>query len=406
MRLKNLTLKNIGPFKEAQLEFISSEEELENPPVIFFTGENGTGKSIILDAIRTLFMGRFQTIEREIVSLPNFCIKSDIIINEVEIDFSTNQLHRDVNISSSLGVITNRDDIERTFRSQLPTPIKKDFILDYWTSKLSNDSFDITNITTLDSKKYLDEALTGIHKNVDVTKIISFFDYLRDSKNEYEKELGTALYSILEEIINLSITNGKLSHVSRMDLKPIIKISLDKLSSGNLYLIQRFISLLSQVYSICVLNNIPVSEYKSIKGLLLIDEAENHLHPKWQKVFLKNILTLFPKLQIIVSTHSPFIVSSIQNSRVYVCKSQMGFSIVEEETDFYSNKPVEEILMSPLFNTSNFNDEITHLIESRKEASRNKNESEVNKIEEELKQINPEYFDYLNLEDLIKSIKK
>jgi len=40
---------------------------------------------------------------------------------------------------------------------------------------------------------------------------------------------------------------------------------------------------------ICATNGIPIKKYKEIGGVLLIDEAENHLHPKWQKLFLKNI---------------------------------------------------------------------------------------------------------------------
>lgn len=228
--------------------------------------------------------------------------------------------------------------INQLFVSTLDSKLKKDFIFDYWTSKLSNDSFNISNITSLEIDKYLDNSISGIHKNVELTKVISFFDYLKDSKNKNEKELGQSLYNILEEIINLSISNGSLSHVSRINLQPIIKIgnneiSLDKLSSGNLYLIQRFTSLLSQVYSVCSLNGIPIKEYKQIKGILLIDEAENHLHPKWQKVFLQNIQKLFPNLQIIVSTHSPFIVSSVNNCRVYVCKSKIDYSISLKSTE-------------------------------------------------------------------------
>ena len=406
MKLRNLTLENIGPIKKAELEFISSEQQLNNPPVIFITGENGTGKSIILDAIRSLFMGVFSTVEREITSSNKFLIKTDLVINGDKIKLSTN---KKANSSSSFA--TNDNEINQLFHSQFETRFKKNFVFDYWTSKLSNDNFNIHSISSLDASKYLDDSLSGVHKNMDLTKIISFFDYLKDSSDEREKRLGNELYSILEEIINLSISNGKLSHVSRINLKPIIKIgeteiSLDKLSSGNLYLIQRFTSLLSQVYSICALNNHSMSNYKSIEGILLIDEAENHLHPKWQKVFIQNILKLFPNLQIFVSTHSPFIVSSVKNSRVFVCKSEIEFSIVDEETDFYINKPIEEILLSPLFSTSNFGTKVSDLIEDRKIAIKNSDNKRVKEVEEELLEINPEYFDYLNLDVLLKSMKK
>jgi len=405
MRIKNLKIKNIGPFANGYMEFISDTDDLKKPPVIIITGENGTGKSIILDSIRTLFMGVFDKVEREITSSEDFLIESDILLNGKKINFKTNS-KREGN-----KFVTSNGEINELFISQFEPPIKKDFVFDYWTSKLSSDSFKIDSIVSLDTKKYLDDALSGIHKNIDVTKIICFFDYLKDSKNEYENTLGKSLYAILEKIVNTSITNGKLSHVSRINLNPIIniqnrEISLEKLSSGNLYLIQRLLSILSQIYAICVNNQISISKYHEISGVLLIDEAENHLHPKWQKVFLKNILNLFPNLQIIVSTHSPFIVSSIENSRVYVCQSETDYSIIEEQTDLYSNKPVEEILMSPLFSTSNFNNDISDLIILRKNAVSKHDEVEIERIEKMLLDKNPDYFNFLNIENILKSIKK
>ena len=408
MRIKNLILRNIGPFENASVDFISGKEELDSPPVICITGENGTGKSIIIDSIRALIKGRFSKgIERDIISSKDFLVKSDIVLNDSEFTLETNSRFE----SNSNALDTNKMDVNILFTGSLESKLKKDFIFDYWTSKLSNDSFKIENIAAIDSNKYLGEVLNGIHRNVDLTRTITFFDYLQDSKNDYEKELGTVLFNLLKQIIELSVSDGLLSHISRINLKPIIKIgvkeiSLDKLSSGNLYLIQRFTSILSQIYSICTLNSINIADYKKIKGILLIDEAENHLHPKWQKVFLKNIIELFPNLQIIVTTHSPFIVSSIKHSRIYVCKSQIDHSIIEEETDYYTNKPIEEILMSPLFNTSNFSEEITDLLVRRKIAINEKNESEISQIESQLKEQNPEYFNYLNLKDILKSIKK
>lgn len=49
-----------------------------------------------------------------------------------------------------------------------------------------------------------------------------------------------------------------------------------------------------------------------------IDEPENHLHPSMQRTFLRNLMEAFPKAQFIVVTHSPFIVSSVRDSNVYV----------------------------------------------------------------------------------------
>jgi DNA sulfur modification protein DndD len=67
MRLFDLQLKNIGPFEEASLTFIDAKNDQKRPPVIIITGENGTGKTIILDAIRAVLLGRWGDINRDIV---------------------------------------------------------------------------------------------------------------------------------------------------------------------------------------------------------------------------------------------------------------------------------------------------------------------------------------------------
>ena len=129
------------------------------------------------------------------------------------------------------------------------------------------------------------------------------------------------------------------------------------------------------------------------------------MHPKWQKLFLKNILDIFPNIQIILTTHSPFIVSSIKDSRIYVCTSLDTHSEIIEETDFYSNSPIEEILRSPLFNTNTFNSEISTLIEKRKEYIQNNETEKANNIEKKLLAINPEYFNYLKIDEVLKNLK-
>jgi predicted ATP-binding protein involved in virulence len=49
---------------------------------------------------------------------------------------------------------------------------------------------------------------------------------------------------------------------------------------------------------------------KEITGIVLLDEIDLHLHPTWQRSILKSIESLFPNLQFIVTTHSPFVVQS------------------------------------------------------------------------------------------------
>jgi len=403
MLIKSLNLKNIGPFESSSIDF-SNIISGDKSNVTVITGENGTGKSIILDSIRSLLMGIFENVERDICRSQNFLLDMKLSLEGQNINLKAESRNNSKNFA------VNDANVNHLFKYHIESKYKRNFIFDYWTTKLSNDQFKLSNVETLRTDNYLDNSLMGIHKNIDVTRTIAFFDYLQDSKDKSEKELGRFLFKMIEKIINSSLSKGNLSHVSRLDLTPLVKvhgknISLDKLSSGNLYLITRMISLIRQIYAICINNGISIKNYKQIGGVLLIDEAENHLHPKWQKVFLKNILDIFPNLQIILTTHSPFIVSSIKNSRIYVCKSFDTYSDIIEETDFYSNSPIEEILRSPLFNTSSFNAEISTLIEQRKEFIQNDEVEKAENIEKKLLTINPEYFSYLNIDKLLKNLK-
>lgn len=52
-------------------------------------------------------------------------------------------------------------------------------------------------------------------------------------------------------------------------------------------------------------------------GIVMIDEVETHLHLQLQKTVLPMLTTLFPNIQFIVSTHSPFVLSSLSNATAY-----------------------------------------------------------------------------------------
>lgn len=60
-----------------------------------------------------------------------------------------------------------------------------------------------------------------------------------------------------------------------------------------------------------------------VPGVVLIDEIENHLHLELQKKVLSILTELFPNIQFIVTTHSPFVLNSIDNATVYDLERQV-----------------------------------------------------------------------------------
>ena len=72
-----------------------------------------------------------------------------------------------------------------------------------------------------------------------------------------------------------------------------------------------------------------------VEGVVLIDELDLHLHPRWQRVALPRLRNVFPRLQLVVTTHSPQILSSVDNRqvrRLFEGKLQ-GFPVLVEGRD-------------------------------------------------------------------------
>jgi hypothetical protein len=377
--------------------------------VAFVTGENGTGKSIVLDAIRGLFGLGYATLERDITrEASGPLIDARTIIDGAGVTMRSS--HFDTierwflpdEISSQHTAIQQ---IFETSKFACPT-----WVVDYWRPGIPSGSYDIQSLTKSSPKSYLENALQGTIRNAAVTELICFFDYLRDSRSEDERRTGDLLYDAMARIIAASLLDGGLDHVERSTLTPMIKqsgqlVPIANLSAGNAYLIQRLIGLLGKMYAVHVLRQTPPEELCNTPGLLLIDEAESHLHPRWQKRFVQDILGVFPNLQIIATTHSPFILASTPGARVFVCRYDREASacVVEQQHETYANKPIDEVVLSEAFDgTQPFGPEISALLERRAAALEAGDEQTRRRVERELQQLNPQYFGFLDVEERLR----
>ena len=378
------------------MEFpVKTDSETGEEPVTIITGKNGAGKSIIIDAIRAALAGT--GIERNIVA------NDDDFKIEMSLNYDGNFKTVESKTYSN-GNITgvNWFGLGQFFLQGYKLPGKVyDWVVDYWSSKLPTDSFNLNTMKGIKNEQVLAGVLMGKKSNVELTNFICQIDYLRTSEMPQEKKTGEVMYQKLKEIVNLCLENGEFKYVRRSDLTPIIEqngveLTLEKLSSGNIFLIEHLVMLMCKMYSVSVLNNIATENMFEISGLLLADEVENHMHPLWQKKILGIIRQLFPNIQIILTTHSPFVVSSLDGARIYTCVPQTGYSEVKDETDKYSHMPVEEILQSDVFCVNPFNEKIAGLMAKREALIDAGKTDEARQVAAELYNINPEYFSYLN----------
>ena len=87
-----------------------------------------------------------------------------------------------------------------------------------------------------------------------------------------------------------------------------------------------------------------------VEGVALIDEIETHLHVDLQKKILPFLTAFFPNIQFIVTTHSPFVISSIKNA--VICDLEKR--IVTEDLSGYSYGT----LVESYFGNDNYSDQL------------------------------------------------
>jgi hypothetical protein len=81
------------------------------------------------------------------------------------------------------------------------------------------------------------------------------------------------------------------------------------------------------------------------EAIVLIDELDLHLHPKWQRLIVKNLTTAFPKCQFIATTHSPQVIGEVQHDRIQIIADGEVYSPTHS-FGVDSSRVLEEIMES------------------------------------------------------------
>lgn len=114
-------------------------------------------------------------------------------------------------------------------------------------------------------------------------------------------------------------------------------------------------------------NKDPAHEFHAtdLTGIVIVDELEQHLHPRWQRTILPQLRRLFPKIQFIVATHSPLVASSC--SDVTVHRLEKGERTIYEPYGWQA-EDVYDMMGVPTSRAQTFQDmiaEFTRLDEKR-----------------------------------------
>ncbi|MDK9694536.1 MAG: AAA family ATPase, partial [Sulfurimonas sp.] len=133
------------------------------------------------------------------------------------------------------------------------------------------------------------------------------------------------------------------------------KITYGNKSFGLNELSDGYSSLLAIVTELILRMEAKSNKSYDMQGVVLIDEIETHLHVELQKKVLPFLVGFFPKIQFIVTTHSPFVLSSLSNAVICDLEKRM----VTSDLSAYSY----DALVESYFDSDKYSSEIKKKIE-------------------------------------------
>ena len=198
----------------------------------------------------------------------------------------------------------------------------------------------------------------------------------------------SAVYGAMEECYKLvtgfqdvkiqyNLDSNELNCSYRDERDNTMTIPLSQLSDGY----KGTISLIADIaYRMAVLNpQLGSDVIKQTDGVVLIDEVDLHLHPTWQHRILSDLQNIFPKIQFIVTTHAPAVISSAKSENLVILNHNEATDAVTESFGNDANSILRDIM-----GTSERNPTIAKLFRNFYELLEAKNFDEAERILDEI----------------------
>lgn len=373
MYLQSLKLHNFRCFQNMEMEF--------HEKLTVLVGGNGTGKTAVMEgaaiAAGTMLIG--------ISDLKNYSInKADTYLKAYTIGSSDDvQAQYPVDISAKGTVGGRQGEWTRSLNSANGNTTKKDakFLIEiaakYQRRLQEGDQSLILPVIAY----YGTGRLWDYHreKRTDTfgtnTRVNGYIDCLDGTANlklmmnwfkkmtilkyqRQEEKLGPipeleTVYRAMEECfvsatgyenvkVRYNLNSNELDVYYTDETGMRMRIPLNQLSDGY----KGTISLIADIaYRMAILNpQLLDTVLEKTEGIVLIDEIDLHLHPKWQQHILENLTEIFPKVQFIVSTHAPAVISSAKSENLIILKNRQALQLGNQVYGKAVKSVLEEIM--------------------------------------------------------------
>lgn len=374
MKVKQLQLQNYGRFDDLTIRFAPTDEIKGNVTII--VGNNGAGKSQILQALATGFSwfvnglknksDGFEIDKKFIKNGYNdTCINLDVDFEEfnyrspfdwgnIDTDKKTNWQFMAVKDGRNSFFKNKKyvlDKVIKNYRENLTNDIDLSLpLIVYYPVERSIIDNSKADIFSSDFEQFDAYFACTDGFGIDFYDFFKWFKQKEDLENEkqrYSSQQLSKLLEIFEKNKGHQILDGIIDNIQNMetgdhllnkvrkalelftDFKNIRierqgtptmfvekdgeKLDVNQLSQGE----KSLLALVGDIARRLAILNPSLDNPLQGEGVVLIDEVDLHLHPKWQQNLIDKLTKTFPNVQFILTTHSPHIVSDNPDVLVY-----------------------------------------------------------------------------------------
>ena len=364
MKIKNLHIKEFKGLRDISINFEKNDKPLD---LVVLAGSNGSGKTRILESIKDYFESYID-------------IQAIKIINNLQIFFEKEEKECIDKIGSEKYFYSNLEyfslnDKKENLNDSSYLVIKKNLLIlpkiIYVPTEINFQKMDVASTTLVQEYKFINIVDTNLIKDIPsyiATKMISA---MLKNKNEKVGDVQKKVFNEINEIFeNLSI-DVKVEDISQDGRN----ITLFTNSSGDEFDINELSSGEKQLF----LRTLAIKMLNPENSIILIDEPELSLHPKWQQRIVDVYKKIGKNNQIIIATHSPHILGSVKKENIMLLdkddEGKIGVKTIDEYDSY--GQPTNRVLKDIMGLETTRNPKVFKLLEEAGElVDKNEYESE------------------------------
>lgn len=336
LRLKGVRITNFRAIRDANIPL--------HPQLTVLIGDNATGKTAILEAIvtalRPLLREVYNTVRRELeVTVSDFSVETrgDLL----------GDLHRaqflSIELDAPIGEIGAEYQLDEQYVDRPKVRVERNSAPIRWlTDLLEGETTAPILAFYRDDRGHLSNGRSMLRRRPSADRrsayqgafgarlifeeAIAWFEDAENAELREQRERGPdhrdqrldavrrAVEALVPEVSNLRMFGRppELAMTMHNEGQAPVLLTAKQLSSGFRVMLALVMDLARRMADL----NPHLDDALASPGIVLIDEVDLHLHPRWQQLVVKGLLAAFPNVQFVMTTHSPQVLTTLREQNI------------------------------------------------------------------------------------------